>query len=1493
MKQLAICILSLLGLIHEINAQTTLLTTRNYSENLVKSEKFSALFRSNVFEDRSYLYIKFSSLPNEEAMLLAKKNDIRFLEFIPTTVYLLSIPNTSQSWNYLTAHGDSICNIVFENSKFSDRLIKKYPISSSISSEKVIFYAYCQNDISVEKFAHHAMEWGEVLAVSETFHRITMAISLDKLLLFSSNPMVKIIDLAPPTPVTFNVPGKTTHRSSNIGSLFGRNLQGDSVVLGEWDGEGVGTHVDIDTPRIKRMSPYVNNSNGAHATHVCGTMAGAGLINPYALGMAPKAKVFSWNFYGDITGQMDSGVRFQNVLITQNSYGYGDPDDPCPNRGVYDDVSHELDLLVRIHPELIHVFAAGNSQSLCGLGGFRTVFSGFQSAKNIISVGALNDQDAMSSFSSWGPVRDGRLKPEVCAVGVNVYSTQNSNLYAGGWNGTSMACPGTSGTIAQLVQRYHQLHSGVHPQASLIRVILANTADDILNAGPDFKSGFGRINALTAVKAMEQSRYKMDSVSQGTFKMDSIFVPFGLHQLKIALAWSDKEAAILATKALVNNLDLYLVTPLNDTVRPWILDTLNRNSLAVRGIDLMNNLEQITINAPDQGYYKIYVQGTSIPFGPQTYAYTYEPVAKAITMIFPNGGELLIPAKSYTLKWDANGVGSTCNLEYSLNNGSSWTSIVSGISVALKNYNWGVPATNTSLARIRITAGSYSDVTDSTFSILAVVDSIKGVVCDRQVTLKWKKIGGATQYEVMMLKNGSMQSVGATIDTFFTVQNLVNNVKYWLSVRSKFNNAFGERAIAVAFTPGISPVPPSVTRQPVVPPVCSGTLVTLKAKASGTPTIIQQWQVSIDTGKTFINIPLATDTVFSFVAYTAMNNYKFRSYFYNSCQNFQYTDTVTLHVDTTLSFTQQPLDLIACAGTNAQFQAFAPSNSIPLYQWQYDDGLNGWLDLLGDSTPTLRLYTISYSSNGWRFRLKASNACTMNVYSSIATLKVNAPLNVTAVGSKTICYGTTTTVSALSLGGDTARYGYEWSLNGTLIQRSHSPDLNVTPLAFQTYKVMLWDSCSPWAVRDSDSVSVNVLQPLSITATTYVPLCKGNTASLTAAGAGGNGNYTYGWLVGNTLIQYSKANSISVTPAVTTTYRVFVTDSCTLFNDTSNTLVYVRPALHVVQQTIPDTPCIGAPATITAVGSGGDLSYTYTFIDENTKMVLQSGLNNKLISTINTNNNYIVVLNDSCTAVNDTLRFKIPMRNKLSLTTSKLPNFDVCGNTLVQLSSSPNGGALKNYTFQWRKSGSTNVLGTNKLLTISTPITSRYIVTLNDGCTVASVSDSITVVVETPNPIFSSSYTNGQDYAFFFALQPGYKSYQWNFGDGDTTSEFQPNHRYKKKGSYNVCLKVSTFNNCDSEYCQTVIVYFNNGIAGRQVNGFHYSPNPFSNKINLKFDDILPLEVKLFDALGREVEINIGVQKTTVLNTVELASGNYVLKVIYKDSVNYVKLIKR
>jgi len=94
-------------------------------------------------------------------------------------------------------------------------------------------------------------------------------------------------------------------------------------------------------------------------------------------------------------------------------------------------------------------------------------------------------------------------------------------------------------------------------------------------------------------------------------------------------------------------------------------------------------------------------------------------------LTWPNGGENLMHGESYAITWESEGDMSATtpiSLDYSLNGGSTWTSITSGTAND-GNYLWTLPSNeNVERALIRITAtaldgSTVQDTSDGTFSI--------------------------------------------------------------------------------------------------------------------------------------------------------------------------------------------------------------------------------------------------------------------------------------------------------------------------------------------------------------------------------------------------------------------------------------------------------------------------------------------------------------------------------------------------------------------------------------------------------------------------------------------------------------------------------------------------------------------------------------------------------------------------------------------------------
>ncbi len=147
-----------------------------------------------------------------------------------------------------------------------------------------------------------------------------------------------------------------------------------------------------------------------------------------------------------------------------------------------------------------------------------------------------------------------------------------------------------------------------------MKAILLNSADDLGTAGPDFESGFGNLDALGAIRTVQEKRFFSEIVSGMEEKVFAVTVPPGCRELKVTLAWHDPEAAPNAERALVNNLELEVVQSATQ-IRwlPWVLnpypasDSLSQPARRQR--DHLNNVEQSTLALPEGGSYLIHVKG--------------------------------------------------------------------------------------------------------------------------------------------------------------------------------------------------------------------------------------------------------------------------------------------------------------------------------------------------------------------------------------------------------------------------------------------------------------------------------------------------------------------------------------------------------------------------------------------------------------------------------------------------------------------------------------------------------------------------------------------------------------------------------------------------------------------------------------------------------------------------------------------------------------------
>lgn len=408
------------------------------------------------------------------------------------------------------------------------------------------------------------------------------------------------------------------------------------------------------------------NDPMGHGTHVAGSIVSRGTQSGGKIkGGAYDATIVAQGMWSPMMENLtvppqldtlfkeayDSGAR-----IHSNSWG------AAKNFGSYDSFASQADEFVWNNPDMLPVFAAGNSgvdhdkdgridaNSIGTPGTAKNVLT-VGASENLLSVGGIqvpikklkvageawpadpinsdyisNNPNGVAMFSSRGPTLDGRTKPDIVAPGTNIVSTRSqvdgaSDLW-GMYNkwytysgGTSMATPLTAGAAAIARQKLQQM-GFTSPSGAAVKGMLMHTADDLfpgqfgeigkekgqelLTHRPNSDEGYGRVDMDRVINLPLRVVDEKAGVSQDQELTYEFSLSSPVAKVWATLVYADAPASSNAAKTLVNDLDLEIRTPSGKVIT--VADRTNNNETA----EALN---------PEVGTYTIAVKGFKIPQG--------------------------------------------------------------------------------------------------------------------------------------------------------------------------------------------------------------------------------------------------------------------------------------------------------------------------------------------------------------------------------------------------------------------------------------------------------------------------------------------------------------------------------------------------------------------------------------------------------------------------------------------------------------------------------------------------------------------------------------------------------------------------------------------------------------------------------------------------------------------------------------------------------------
>lgn len=410
-------------------------------------------------------------------------------------------------------------------------------------------------------------------------------------------------------------PTSKVSRANMLHSDEDFELSGQNMMVGIWDaGAARTTHQEFDS--------RVQNSDGGevdnHATLVTGTVVSAG-IKEKAKGVAYNATALTHDWSLDKIEVAEAALN--GLLLSNHSYGIKTDRVPDWYFGSYIKVSQDWDNIMYNAPYYLMVTAAGNAQNSFdnespNFGKTQDGFDllvGFTTSKNgLVIAGANADVDRkgnlknakVAGYSSYGPIDDGRIKPDLAGDGTLIHSTSsNSNTSYGSSMGTSMAAPGVTGSLLLLQEYYEELY-GQFMKSSTLKGLALHTADDVQEPGPDYKMGWGVINVKKAAETLKNKEFSTLILEERLHEGKTLTYTIranGKGPFSASISWTDPSSTYInrgdlnATQAaLTNDLDIRISKD-GKTYFPWKLNPAQASNAAITGDNSVDPYERIDI----------------------------------------------------------------------------------------------------------------------------------------------------------------------------------------------------------------------------------------------------------------------------------------------------------------------------------------------------------------------------------------------------------------------------------------------------------------------------------------------------------------------------------------------------------------------------------------------------------------------------------------------------------------------------------------------------------------------------------------------------------------------------------------------------------------------------------------------------------------------------------------------------------------------------------
>ncbi len=455
-------------------------------------------------------------------------------------------------------------------------------------------------------------EWGYVMQADLTAEQLKQALSSNDLFWVDKHS-----DYQPDMDIVRQMSG--ANYVEQVGGYAGQGVRGQVRDIGVRQ-----THVDFASRPLMMRS---NTSDGSHGTCTTGIIFGDGTGNAQGRGMLPQGQgIFIAGLPANSQRYSETAALLQAPYFgcfESNSTGTTQTTQYTTDSFGMDDILFHMNVLI--------------CQSQSNLGNQNSRPQAW--AKNIVSVGGVyhfntltKTDDHWNSGASIGPAADGRIKPDLCDVYDQVFTTYYTadNAYTTNFNGTSAATPIVCGHFGLLFQMwadgiFGQTVTGAtvfdaRPHWETMKALMINTASQYPFSGttadltrthqgwgmPDLQSAYDQRNGTFIVD-------NSDALQNLQVRTYRLFVPAGVPALRATMVYKDPAGTTSSTQHRINDLTLKVTDPTGATFYYGNNGLLAGNWSTPGGTaNTKDTVENVFVQNPTSGVWILEVQANEV-----------------------------------------------------------------------------------------------------------------------------------------------------------------------------------------------------------------------------------------------------------------------------------------------------------------------------------------------------------------------------------------------------------------------------------------------------------------------------------------------------------------------------------------------------------------------------------------------------------------------------------------------------------------------------------------------------------------------------------------------------------------------------------------------------------------------------------------------------------------------------------------------------------------